>query len=569
MRKIIILLSSCIVLLMLGYTGYRSYLVWKQSHGISMAKGYIAKADLRNAYLSLQQVLKVNPRNIEACRMMAALTEAERLPGALVWRERVLELDPKSFGDRLALAQAAIMQQNYPLATNTLAGVSDLDRNTAAYHNIAGTAALMGGHPAEAETHFGEASRLDPENPVPQVNLAVVRLHLTNALDMAEARIALQRVVLNSTNANLRSQSRRELIGDAMRFKDFPTALKFSQELAQQTNAIFPDKLLRLNVLMKAQSAEFRPTLASYQAEAATDPTKIVDLTKWETINLSTADALGWLQGLPMQTRTNLTVEILAAGCQLELKDWHGLQTVIQQQIWNDPSHPWIALEYMRHAYLARCLRGQNLMEASTAEWAVAVTFATDQKYLSVQKESMKTLFELAAGWKWNSEAEQILWVVVNQYPEEKWAFPVLRTALINWHRTRSLMQLLGIMHRRNPDDLAIKNDLATIAMLLKAQEIKPFDLAQEVYDKSPNNPYFASTYAFSLYLQGKYGDALKTMQKLTQKDLQDPSISLYYGLILKANGDKAEAKTYLDRTSLTRLLPEEQVLFDQAKVGL
>jgi len=97
----------------------------------------------------------------------------------------------------------------------------------------------------------------------------------------------------------------------------------------------------------------------------------------------------------------------------------------------------------------------------------VAVKSAGDQKYVSLQEDSMKRLFDLAAAWHWNSEAEQILWVVVNQYPEEKWAFPVLRSALINWHRTSSLMQLLSIMFKRDPNDLAVKNDLATTAMLL------------------------------------------------------------------------------------------------------
>jgi len=569
MRKIIILLSSCTVLLLLGYTGYRSYLVWKQSHGIAMAKTYLGQSDLRNAFLSLQEVLKANPRNIEACRMMANMTEAERLPGALVWRQRVLELDPKSFNDRLALAQDAILQKNYPLAANALAGVSDEDKNTATYHNIAGTAALMDGHPAEAEEHFSESIQLDPQNPVPRVNLAVVRLHQTNALDMAEARIALQRVILTSTNVALVSEAKRALIVDAMHIKDFSTALNFSTQLAQEPHAAFADKLLLLDVLMKTKSAELKPTLALYQGEAATDVTKIADLTKWQSVNLSMANALEWLQSLPIQTKANLTIEVLTAGCQLELKDWRSLQASIQQQNWNDPSHPWISLEYMRHAYLARCLRGQNLTESSSTEWAVAVKSASDQKYLNVQKESIKTLFELAAAWKWNTEAEQILWTVVNQYPEEKWAYPILRTALIKWHRTRSLMQLLGIMYNRNPDDLAIKNDLATTALLLKAREIKPFGLAQEVYDKAPLNPYFASTYAFSLYLQGRYADALKTMQKLAPKDLQEPSIAGYYGLILKANGDKAEAKAYLDRTSMAQLLPEEQALFDQNKAGL
>src|SRR5471030_2749932 len=231
MRKIIIVLSCCIVLLLLGYSGYRGYQVWKQSHGMSMAREYYAKADMRNTILSLRQVLSANPRNLEATRMMAGLTEAARSPAALVWRQRVLELNPKSYEDRLLLAQAAIIFQDYALATNTLAGTSDADKKTAVYHNIAGTAALTGGQPDEAEAHFIESIRINPSNPIPQVNLAVVRLHRTNALDMAEARISLQRVIMTSTNAALCNQARRELINDAMRFNNVSTAMALSRQL--------------------------------------------------------------------------------------------------------------------------------------------------------------------------------------------------------------------------------------------------------------------------------------------------------------------------------------------------
>jgi cytochrome c-type biogenesis protein CcmH/NrfG len=556
MRKIIIVLSSCIVLLLLGYTSYRGYQVWKQSHGMAMAKAYYAKADMRNTILSLQQVLNTNPRNIEACRMMAGLTEAARSPAALVWRQRVLELNSKSFEDRLALAQAAIIFQDYPLATNALAGVADADKKTAAYHNIAGSMALVEGKPAEAEAHFSESVRIDPSNPIPQVNLAVVRLHMTNALDMAEARIALQRVILNSTNASLRSQARRELIVDAMRFNDIPAALTISKELSEQTNSVYTDKLLRLDVLMKTQSAEFKPTLASYQREAATDSAKLFDLANWQMNKLSSADALGWLQSLPMQTRTNQPAALLAAQCQLQLGDWHGLQAAIQPQNWSE-------LEFIRHALVARALREQGLTEASTAEWGVALNSANGQK------GSLIALFRLAAEWKWNTEAEQLIWIVVNRYPEEKWATATLSQYLMAGHRTRSLMELFSIMYKRTPDDLEIKNNLAMTAMLLGAPELNPYGLAQQVYEKSPKNPSYASTYAFSLYLQKKYADALKVMQQLTPKDLESPSIAGYYGLILKANGNSAEAKAYLNRISRVQLLPEEQALFDQAKAGL
>jgi cytochrome c-type biogenesis protein CcmH/NrfG len=556
MRKVIIVLSACIVVLLAGYTAYRGYQIWKQSHGLAMAKEFLAKGDTRSAMLSLQQVLHTNPRNLDASRLVANLDEAARSPGTLVWRQHVLELDPKSINDRLALVQSAIVFHEYPLATNTLAGVADSDKNSSTYHDIAGTVALMGGHLDDAESHFSEAIRLDPSNPVPQVDLAVVRLHGSNALDLADARIALQRVILNSTNAGICTQARRELILDAMRFNDMTTALTISQDLVAQTNAAFSDKLLRLNVLKKANSPDFKPTLAGYQREAAATTAKLFDLTNWQIENFSPSAALRWLESLPMETQTNETAAILAAQCRLQMGDWHGLQASIQPQNWNE-------LEFMRHALVARALREQGFTEASIAEWAVAVQCA------NAQKGELISLFRLAAAWHWNTEAEQILWTVVNRYPEEKWADTVLAQALTAFHRTSSLLQLFSIMHQREPDNLAVENNLAMTALLLGAQEKKPNTLAQEVYEKSPTNADYASTYGFSLYLQGKNADALKVMQKLLSKDLNEPSIAGYYGLILKANGHPTEAKAYLNRSSQANLLPEEQTLFDQALTSM
>jgi Flp pilus assembly protein TadD len=569
MRKFIILVSSCVALLLVGYTSYRGFQVWKQRHGIAMAKAYFAKGNARGAFLSLQSVLRANPRNIEACRMMAAMLEMDHLPSSLMWRQLVVELDPQSLDDRFILAQTALAQRNYALATNALAGTPQAAKQTAAYHNIAGTAALLGGNPAEAEAHFSEAVRLDPNDPLPQMDLAVVRLHQTNALDMAEARIALQRVILSSTNASLQNQARRELIVDAMRFKDVPTALNLSQDLAQSANASFSDKLLRLAVLKKTQNAEFRPVLAACEKEAASDPATIAELGQWQSVNLSSAEALDWIRHLPMPMQTNLLVEMLAAKCQFQMGDWTGLKSALDKQIWTDPAHPGADVEFMRHAFIARCLRSQNLAEASSAEWLVAVKAASSSHSSLMQRYGMGQLYELSAAWNWQTEKEQVLWTVVNQFPEERWAFPILRHDLIVGHRTHSLAQLLSIMYKRNPDNLVIENDLASIAMLVGDQGLRPYELARHVFEKEPKNPYYASTYAFSLYLQGKNGEALKVMQTIAPADLKEPSIAAYYGLMLKANGDKLEARKYLDQTGKSQFLPEEEALFAQARAGL
>ena len=179
------------------------------------------------------------PTIVDATRMMAQLAEASRSPGALIWRSRVVELAPHSLPDRLALAETALTMRDYATATNALEGVDAADKETAAYHNIAGMVAASTGQPDEAEAHFLAVSRLEPQNPSPQLNLAVVRLHRTNAVELAEARTTLQRLASNPTNSDLRCKALRELTLDAMGYGHADAGLALSKQLIQETNSAF------------------------------------------------------------------------------------------------------------------------------------------------------------------------------------------------------------------------------------------------------------------------------------------------------------------------------------------
>ena len=129
-------------------------------------------------------------------------------------------------------------------------------------------------------------------------------------------------------------------------------------------------------------------------------------------------------------------------------------------------------------------------------------------------------------------------------------------------------MMLFSQQAKRNPSDLSVKNNLAMTALLLQANELNPYELARDVYQKDPTNAAYISTYAFSLHLQKKDAEALKLMQQLKPRQLENPSIAGYYGLVLKATGDKEKAKVYLQWASKAQMLPEEKKLFDRAKAG-
>ena len=553
MKKLIIAATICILLLLMGYAGYRGYQVWRERHFLAMAKDYLAKADYENESLSLQKALQANPRNLEALQYMAALAEAVRSPAALIYRQRILALNPQSADDRLKLAQTALSFQEYALATNTMAGMDAAGRNTSAWHNLAGTIALKLNQTEAAAQHFTEAIRLDPSNPILQINLAVMRLNGTNDLDRSEARISLQRVSQTTTNFALHSLALRELVKDAMRTGDRPSALAFSDTLVQPTNTLFTDKLLRLEVLQATTNANFGTELQRYQSDAALHAAALPEMTTWMMIHLSSAAALAWLQSLPPSLQTNLPAALLAGQCQVLTSNWTGLQTALTNQNWGDQ-------DYIRHAFTSRALREQKMTATAAAEWELA------KKLASPKKNTLISLFRLAAQWSWDTEAEDSLWIIFNRYPEEPWAGELLQQALIAEGRTRSLMQLLNTRLKRNPDDLELKNDLAVTALLLGATEMDPNQLAQEAYKASPTNAAYASTYALALYQQKKYDEALKLMQKLPPEQLQQPGVAGYYALLLKAQGDSAKAETYFKLAERTRLLPEEKKLFNQAR---
>lgn len=554
MRKLFIILICSAVVLFGGYAGYRGYRVWKNKHLMSLGHGFLAKSDGRNAALAVQEVLHSDPNNLDATRVMAELAEAARSPSALLWRSRVVDLNPHSFQDRLALAQTALALREYATATNALQGVDAADQQTAAYHNIAGAVAAAVNKPAEAEAHFLEASRLDPLNPAPQLNLAVVRLHGTNAADLAKARTILQFLVSSSTNAALRSQALRELTVDAMRHTNEATALALCEQLTKETNSSFADRILRLEVLQETHNTNFKSALANFQREAASDPGKIYELANWEMAKISPRDTVAWLRSLSSTTQTNQPVALLVAEGYDASKDWRGLQA------WLEKKH-WAELEFIRHALMSRALSQQELPDAAKTEWEQALNSANGQK------QSLVMLLKLAAQWNRVNDAEDLLWTIVNRYPQEKWATQALTQTLFAGGQTRSLMELFSQELKSSPSDITAKNNLALVALLLGAKEFKPNDLAREAYQQAPTNSYFAATYAYSLYAQGKKAEALKVMQQIKPQDLERPATAGYYGIILKAAGDNAKAAIYLEKASKGALLPEERKLFAQAKV--
>jgi tetratricopeptide (TPR) repeat protein len=549
MRKLFLTLLCLCLVFVAAFAGYRGYKIWKQKHLVKLARAFLDKSDGANAILCLRQALHTNPNNLEACRMMADFADVARSPQAVVWRSRLVDLEPHSFTNRLALARTAMAVGDAALAQKTLDGADDASKKTAVYHKVAGAVDLSARRLPDAETHFSEAARLEPANPVSQLNLATLRLQKNDPQAPAEARAVLQALC---TNQAVRCDALRQLTLDALRHTNLNGALAFSGQLLKDTNSIFRDRMVHLDILGASTNSQQQSFLASLQKEAASDPPKTYAVAKSMLSAGKAQAALAWLKSLPPATRTNLPVPMIEAECYMAAKDWATLQTSLGKQDWSD-------MDCLRLACRSRAFREQGMGASAKADWASAMKATGNRRELLVQ------FLNLTATWDWPQEHEDVLWAVASHYPKEKWAIRGLAERFYAAGRTRSLLTLFTLAAQNDPADPAAKNNLAMTAMLLESWEKKPHDLAREVYAKFPTNASFVSTYAYSLLVQQHAGEALKTMEQLSPQQLEVASISGYYGLILQASGNAAKARKYLDLASKATLLPEEKKLITQA----
>jgi tetratricopeptide (TPR) repeat protein len=553
MKKLLTVFLCLAVVFAVGFGSYRGYKIWKQKHLIGQAREFIAKGDGANAMLCLRGALRSNSRNVEACRLMADFAQLARSPQAVYWRSRLVELEPHSLSNRVALASIALANGDASLAQSALDGVGDADKKTALYQKAAGTLDIAHRRFPEAEAHFAEAARLEPGKPASQLNLALLRVQMSEPRTAAQGRADLQALC---TNLAVRGDALRQLTLDALRHTNLNSALAWSQQLLQDTNSVFGDRMRHLGILHAATNAQQTAFLGELQTEATNNPAKTYEVAKWMLVAAGQPRAaLAWMKTLPPATHTNLPVPMIEADCYMAAKDWTTLQTNLVAQNWAD-------LDCLRRACLALAYREQGLAASGKTEWLAALKAAESHYDLLVQ------LLTVTRAWKWPQEQEDVLWAIANRFPKDQAAVQALTSRLYSTGKTRPLLTLFSLQLQNNPTNLAVMNNLALTAMLVEAWEKKPHELARTVYQKGSTNSAFVSTYAYSLLVQQKAGEALKVIEQLSPQQLEDPSIAGYYGLILQANGQRDKAKKYFDLGLKAKLLPEEQKLFDRARAG-
>jgi len=135
-----------------------------------------------------------HPNFVPALYVLAEAAEKQNREEAVSWRQQIARLLPTDLDSQLNLASAALRFGKLDLARQALDRVPANDRDSAAYHVVAGWLARAEGNFAGQEEQFAAAVKRERGNDLYQFNLAALQIRSKDSEKSARARDTLQRL---------------------------------------------------------------------------------------------------------------------------------------------------------------------------------------------------------------------------------------------------------------------------------------------------------------------------------------------------------------------------------------
>jgi predicted Zn-dependent protease len=552
--------TSAILLGITSFTyGPKLYREWHQRRLLHQAASLLQEGKFNQASQNAHKALAVDSNSVPAYYILAEAAERQNLEEAVLWRAQIARLAPKDPDSQLNLASAALRFGQIDLARKALNAVFPKYRGGAAFHVVAGWLARAEGNLAEQEDQFSAAVKQEPGNDLYQFNLAALQIQSSDPEKNVKARAVLDRL---SKIAPFRTGALRALLNDAVARNDLAQADNFAQQLQMSPEVTFGDYLLCLTFYRKLDEKKFRPLLERVKPVAARNPSDLASLMSWMNENGLTADVMKWIDKLSKDELTFPPVSIAVAETYAKTKNWSRLRRWTKTGSWGDS-------DYLRIAYQAIAMRRSQSRNRGTAEAEFETLWGSAEEATNEQPERELDLARLASKWDLEKESEQLWLRVANNPPMRREAFDALRRIYRTNNTLEKLYGILQRLHEASPSEAPITADLARLGLNIEQNTKKSHNLAKEAYDRAPNEPNCALTYAFSLYRLGRNAEGLGIIEKLPPEELHDPHGAVYVALILAEAGQIEGAKEYLAAARSGKIYPEETKLLDEARSKL
>ncbi|HEY3662025.1 MAG TPA: tetratricopeptide repeat protein [Chthoniobacterales bacterium] len=529
----------------------KGWIRWHKARLLTSASDQLEHNKLAEAESSARQALAIDANSLTAARILAEATEKQNRAETVAWRAQIARLDP-SLDNQLNLASAALRFGQLDVARDALGRVAPEDRDKAPYHVVAGWLSRAQGNIAEEERHFAAAVAQEPKNDVYQFNLAVLQIHSPDPEKSTAARNQLERL---SKVAQFRTEALRALLDHALHQNQTDAANELAQALQMSPQVTFSDYLLCLELYRKLSPKKFDALLDKVKPVAARDSRDLAELLTWMNKNDLASSALKWSDKLPADLTNRPPVASAVAESLARTKNWSRLKRWTRSGSWGED-------EYLRLAYQAYAARrSRRTVGEAEAEFDALWHSAEDAAQEHNDREV--ALARLASAWDLTQEAEQ-LWLRVAKVPAtRREALDALYALYRETNDLPNLRLTAQRLHESSPEEIGLAANAARFALLLDRNTADGRALAQQAYEKAPNDIGAALTYAFALYGTGRTADAVAILKKLPSEQLNDPHAAVYAALLYDDAGQLDLANKYIALARGGNIYPEEKQLLE------
>lgn len=497
-----------------------------------------------------RRLLALDQENVAASFAMAEMAEKSGQADAIVWRRKVAQLTPEDLANQIAFARTALRFNQPDLADQVLNTLPARAQQSVEFHQVAGAEALVRRLPAVAEEHFAAALQLAPDNPHLALNLATVRLASRESRIAAQARGTLVELTNQPT---VRPEALRALSTDALAHREQASAQKWSAQLNAESGATFADAILQFQACEGTEEAA--PLFRALQKKAAAGAATAAEFITWLNRHELARVALLWSATLPKEISQANPVPLAIAEAHSFVGEWNELRALVESKEWGD-------FEALRLAVLSHALHrlsppDRPSIEAQTA-WRGAI------KRAQINPEQLVALAQLAAGWGYQNDAEQVWWTIADSNDNNRLALSALQRFYKAKQDTRGLLHVAQRALQLNPNDLVAANNCASLGLLISGDGTAR-RLAYKLHAEHPANRAFAATYAFALHTEGKTAEGLRLLENMSEQERRQPALAAYYVVLLVENRELDRARSFLVDAERATLLPEEKQLLTAA----
>jgi predicted Zn-dependent protease len=545
-----ILLGFGIGLVVLSY-GPKAYSGWRESRLIKRATTMLQEGNLQEASRAANDALAIRPDSVAAFHILAETTEKQNLADTVTWRAQIARLEP-TLENHLNVASAALRFGQLDTARRALGLVAPADRDKAAYHVVAGWLARAQGNEAEVEQHFAAAVQKEPGNDLYQFNLAVLQISSPLPEKSDNARTQLQRL---SKIAGFRTGSVRALLGDAIHRGDFQVAEALAQDLQMSQQVTFSDYLVCLDLYRKRDEKKFTALLDKVKPVAQRNPGDLGLLLDWMNRNGLAAEVLKWTDKLPPTQTTSPPAAISVADALTETKNWSRLKRWTRADSWGDA-------DYLRLAYQAY---GARQVKQATADAEFESLWQSAERAATGQPDRELNLARLATRWNLPVEAERLWMRVAKNTGTRREALEALLLIYRGRQDYDKIYSTAQALHETSPDEVPLAANYARLGLLLDKNVREAHRVAKELYDKAPEDPLCAVTYALSMYIAGRTAEGVEILKKLPPEQLREPHAAAYTAVLLLDDNQPQPAKEFIDIAKAGPIFPSEKRLLEDA----